>query len=170
MEFIKFKDSEYPIYQAKGFAAKFIFPFAKEFCKGEGYDIGCMNIEWSLPNSKPIDITLQEYDINNKLIDAYNLPSNNVDYIFSSHCLEHLTNWVDALNYWISNIKKGGVLFIYLPDYSQEYWRPYHNRKHIHSFTPTIIYDYFNNHDNILKFNVSGVDLNNSFAAYAIIK
>jgi hypothetical protein len=29
----------------------------------------------------------------------------------------------DALN-------ENGTLFLYLPDYSQEYWRPWNNKKH----------------------------------------
>ena len=50
----------------------------------------------------------------------------------------------------------------YLPDYSQEYWRPWNNRKHHHIFTPEIIKDYMiaNGYNNVFT---SGVDLNSSF-------
>lgn len=157
---IEHKGIEYPIYQSEGYAAQFAIPYAKHVCKGEGYDIGCNRKEWCLPDAIPID------PLFSTAYDAYSLPDKEVDYIFSSHCLEHLPYWVDALDYWETKIKSGGVLFLYLPDYSQTYWRPWHNRKHIHAFTPDIIRDYLKDRgwDNIF---VSGVDLNNSFMAMA---
>jgi hypothetical protein len=161
MEFIKFDGVEYPQYQQEGFAAQFTFPFAKKFCKGEGYDIGCNRMEWCLYGAIPIDPTIT------KDYDAYKLPEGEVDYIFSSHCLEHLSNWVTALDYWDTKIKKGGCIYLYLPDYSQRYWRPWNNKKHIHVLNPDIIRNFFENksYSNIL---ISGVDLNNSFTVVAI--
>lgn len=160
IDLIHYKNQQYPKFQSQGFASKFIFPFAQEVCKGHGYDIGCMKKEWALPGSVPIDISFEDG------YHATNLPKNNVDYIFSSHCLEHIPNWVDTLDYWIDRvIKPYGVLFLYLPDYSQEYWRPWNNRKHVNMFSPTIIEDYLKDRKcvNIFK---SGVDLNNSFAIF----
>ena len=51
---------------------------------------------------------------------------------------------------------------MYLSDYSQTYWRPWNNRKHLNIFTQEIIFDYMNDngYKNIFK---SGVDLNNAF-------
>ena len=46
------------------------------------------------------------------------------------------------MDYWYDKLKQGGTIFLYLPDYSQEYWRPWNNRKHLNIFTPEIIYDY----------------------------
>jgi len=159
---IVFNNKFYPKFQTQGFAAQFAIPFATHLCKGVGYDIGCNQIKWAFPGSIPIDPILNEYD-------AYNLPHGEVDYIFSSHCLEHLPNWVSALDYWISNIKSGGQLFLYLPHYNQEYWRPWNNRKHTHCFTPNIIKDYLNAHINIDQTTifVSEMDLNHSFIATA---
>ena len=91
-----------------------------------------------------------------------NLPQKNVDYIFSSHCLEHIPNWVDVLDYWHDTLKHGGVLFLYLPDYNQEYWRPWNNRKHVNIFTPKIIIDWMEHNKFINIFN-SERDLNDSF-------
>ena len=69
------------------------------------------------------------------------------------------------MDYWYDNLKNGGVLFLYLPDYSQEYWRPWNNRKHLNIFTPQIIEDYMINkgYSNIYK---SEIDLNNSFMIF----
>lgn len=156
---INFKGKLYPEFQSKGNASKFAFPFAKEVCTGEGYDIGCMKIEWSLPGSIPIDISFED-DYH-----ALNLPKN-VDYIFSSHCLEHIDNWVDTMDYWYEKINKNGTIFLYLPDYSQEYWRPWFNKKHKQIFSPMIIEDYMKSRGYIDIF-VSGIDLNNSFMIMA---
>lgn len=158
IETVTYKEKKYPKFQTEGYASQFAIPFAKHSCKGLGVDVGCNRIEWSFPGSIPVDPNIDpQYD-------ALNFPKNAVelDYIFSSHCLEHLTDWVTVLDYWTFKLKSGGVLFLYLPDYSQEYWRPWHNRKHLNIFTPEIIYDYMqdNNYTNIFK---SGVDLNNAF-------
>lgn len=156
IDVIEFKDKKYPKFQSKGFASKFAFPFAAEVCVGKGYDIGCMKPEWSFPNSIPVDISIDD-DLH-----ATNLPQKNVDYIFSSHCLEHIPNWVEAMDYWYETLKPGGVLFLYLPHEEQEYWKPWNNRKHYHSFNPKIIKDYMidKGYKNIFH---SERDLNHSF-------
>jgi hypothetical protein len=65
-------------------------------------------------------------------------------------------------------MKQGGVLFLYLPDFSQSYWRAWHNRKHIHCFTPKIFKTYLADQPAMWKTGfVSGVDLNNSFMVIA---
>jgi predicted SAM-dependent methyltransferase len=160
IETIKFENTEYPNFQSQGFASQYAFPYAKQVCKGKGYDIGCMKKEWSLPGSIPIDISFDDS------FDALNLPEKNVDYIFSSHCLEHKLDWVSVLDYWSEIIKKSGVIFLYLPDYSQKYWRPWNNRKHYNILSSEIIQDYFN-YKNFNKVFGSGVDLNNSFMVMA---
>tara|TARA_R110000765_G_scaffold163784_3_gene268732 strand:- start:579 stop:1073 length:495 start_codon:yes stop_codon:yes gene_type:complete len=156
IETIEFNNKECPLFQSIGNAAQFALPFAKHLCQGEGYDIGCNRIEWSFPGSIPIDPA-----INDKW-DAYHLPHKPVDYIFSSHCLEHVPNWVDAMNYWYDHLKKGGVLFLYLPHYSQEYWRPWNNRKHIHSLSVDLLKDYMKDRG-YQKIFYSKKDLNDSF-------
>lgn len=155
IETINFKNNIYPKFQAEGNASQFAIPFAKHVCIGTGVDIGCNREEWKFPGAYAVDPEINEYD-------ALNFPYDNLDYIFSSHCLEHISNWVDVLDYWTSKLKSGGTLFLYLPDYSQTYWRPWNNRKHLNIFTQEIIFDYMNDngYKNIFK---SGVDLNNAF-------
>jgi SAM-dependent methyltransferase len=65
-----------------------------------------------------------------------NLPMGPFDYVFSSHCMEHLVNPVAAIEHWRSRISPGGVLFLYLPHPDMEYWRPQNCRKHLHSWKP----------------------------------
>ena len=153
---ITFEDIDYPSFQQSGNASQFSIPFAKHFCKGIGYDIGFNNPEWKYPEAIGIDINDSSNDFH-----ANNLPDNKVDYIYSSHCLEHLDNWVDTLEYWISKVKTNGVVFLYLPDFSQHYWRPWNNRKHKHVFFPDIFKEFCKSKK--LKYFCSEIDLNNSF-------
>lgn len=156
MDLVEYKNKKYPQFQTIGNASQFAIPFAKYFCHGQGYDIGCNRIEWSYPGSIPIDPVISQ------LHDAYNLPPGQVDYIFSSHCLEHLQDWVAALDHWTEHLKHDGILFLYLPHYSQEYWRPWNNRKHRHVLSAEVICDYMSDrcYTNIFS---SERDLNDSF-------
>ena len=157
LETIEYKGRIYPKLQSEGNAAQYIKPFALKICQGNGYDIGCSKEEWKLDGARGIDIN--KYDGYH----ANNLPDDDVDYIFSSHCLEHVENPYTTLEYWISKLKNGGVLFLYLPDYSQEYWRPWNNRKHIHVMNPDILKNCLE-HFGMKNIFCSGADLNGSFA------
>ncbi len=168
IETIEYKGSIYPKLQAEGFAAQYAFPFAQKFCKGLGFDIGCMKKEWAFPGSWGIDPLINYYD-------AMHLPTDDkdylhADYIFSSHCLEHLTDWVAALDYWNVCLKSGGVLFLYLPNMDiQQYWQPQNNRKHKHYLNPHILGSYFRDRPQLWKRSLvtEGADLNASFYAIA---
>jgi len=161
MDTVEFKGKTYPKLITEGQHSQYIIPTAKKFCTGLiGYDIGCNKKEWAFPGAIPIDITL---DNNN--YDAFNLPTKPVDYIFSSHCLEHLNNYVDALEYWTFRIKKGGTLFLYLPHENCEYWKPWimPTKKHLHQFYPEQIKEILSNLGYINIFS-TGCDLAFSFA------
>lgn len=162
IETIEFQGEIYPAFQTNGNAARFCIPFALEVCKGFGYDVGCGKVEWSLPGSVPVDILLDEK------WSAENLPVNvRVDYIFSSHCLEHVIDWVNVLNKWSAIIRTGGTLFLYLPHYSQKYWRVWNNRKHLNILSPKIMQDYLINSGQYKNIFVSKRDLYNSFMVMA---
>lgn len=156
MKVVKYKGDIYPQFQTIGNASQFAIPFAKHVCKGNGYDIGCMKKEWAFPGATTIDLDFDDP------WHADNLPPTQVDYIFSSHCLEHVPNWVNTLLYWTKKIKNGGTLFLYLPHYDQKYWRPWNNRKHNHAFIPEMIVDFLNDNDYINVFS-SQRDLNHAF-------
>ena len=156
MNTLQYNNRTYPHFQSEGNASQFSIPFAKHFCKGVGYDIGCNRLEWAYPGATAIDLLFDDE------WEAYNLPDEPVDYIYSSHCLEHLPDWISALDYWTSKLKVSGVLFLYLPHYNQEYWRPWNNRKHLHIFTPEIIKDYMESRGYTNIFH-SDRDMNDSF-------
>ena len=161
IETIDYKGKSYPQFQASGNAARFILPFAMEVCKGKwGLDVGPHKVEWAFPGACRCDPALGCGDA----MDLTPCPQRvGWDYIFSSHVLEHLDDWVRVLDYWYTTIREGGTLFLYLPAYEQEYWRPWNNTKHKNILTPSIMYDYFIQ-KGFKKIFVSGVDLNCSFA------
>ena len=134
----EYKGSLYPTYLKHGNACAFCLPFAQQFCQGEGLDIGGYE-EWVFPGATAINVTKQDG------YDALNLPDQTYDYIFSSHTLEHVADYVGALEYWKAHLKTGGVLFLYLPHPSMEYWRPENNRKHLHLFYPNDVARVLNN-------------------------
>jgi len=158
---IQHQGKEYPRLQSEGFAAQFAWPFAKKMCRGHGLDIGCNRPDWAFPGAVMIDPNIDPKT------NAYDLPSELYDYIFSSHCLEHLPDWVGALDHWLTRLRVGGVIFLYLPHYDQTYWRPWYNRKHINVMQADHLQAYFESR-NLNKIMITpGHDLNHSFYAIA---
>lgn len=157
----EYKGVTYPSYIKTGNAASYVIPFAKKFCKGKGLDIGGF-FDWTFPGAVPVNILLDDE------WDAYHLPDEKYDYIFSSHTLEHLPDYVKALEYWKNHLTPEGVLFLYLPHPDMEYWLPQNDRKHLHSFYPERIYKLLKDFGftNVLY---SGRDLYWSFAVVGII-
>lgn len=163
MEIIEFKGDMYPKFQTNGNAARFCRPFALEVCKGTGFDIGYCKDEWKFPGAIGIEPSIEPE------FHAMNLPNVQVDYIHSSHMLEHYVgNWSEVLKYWHSKLRTGGILFLYLPDFSQKYWRVWNNTKHVHTFTPEILKAYFEDNQEMWNVScVSGVDAYNAFTVIA---
>lgn len=122
----EYRGGLFPDYLKRGNACQFIQPIALQFCKGSGVDVGCNR--WPLPGAIPVDIG-PEYS-------AMNLPAGPFDFVFSSHCLEHLPDPVGALAHWKDNLLPGGVLFLYLPHPGMTYWLPQNCRKHLHAWRP----------------------------------
>ena len=138
MNILTFRDKDYPEFISKGNHARFILPVAKEIIGDRilGVDVGCKYPEWSYPGSICVDLSFDDG------YHATNLPHyGNLDYIFSSHCLEHIENWEYTVEYWYSALRKGGMLFLYLPHTDNEYWdvRFMPTKRHINNFIPAIV-------------------------------
>lgn len=193
METIEYNGFVYPKFQSTGNAARFIKPMANEVLSGVGVDVGCSKMEWMFGyedgneesdwrrfnKAVTSDKDIFRHKIDNfKYVfpiepvingfDALRFPDGceNLDFVFSSHCLEHVDDWVSALDYWGERLISGGIIFLYLPHPSQEYWLPFANRKHKHYFYPEILEKYFKNRGYINVF-ASGCDANNSFSIIA---
>ncbi|HTY09643.1 MAG TPA: methyltransferase domain-containing protein [Bacteroidota bacterium] len=106
----------YPDYITVGGNSLAIQRVALKYCKGKGIDVGANY--WPLPGSTPIDIE-RGPGIANVIED---IAPNSQDYVFSSHCLEHIDEWQKALDVWVSKIRPGGIIFLYLPHPSCKLW------------------------------------------------
>lgn len=159
MRHIKFNNKNYPFFQSLGNASQFAIPFAKHYCKGLGVDIGFGREEWKFPGAIGVEVS------GDNNFDAYNIPDE-LDYIYSSHCLEHLHDWVKAIEIWCSKLKKTGCLFLYLPHPDQEYWLPWNNRKHKHVLHPQDVVNCIKNFGMSHVF-CSNMDLNHSYCVIA---
>lgn len=67
--------------------------------------------------------------------------SGSLDFVYSSHLLEHIEDYKSALKEWWRVIKQGGKLILYLPhkDFYPNCGQPGSNPDHKHDFLPTDI-------------------------------
>lgn len=133
----EYRGVKYPDYIRRGNAMQHIAATAAHFCKGRGLDVG--GGAWPLPGADCLDN--RKLNGKHNLSAADSLPGEDWDYIFSSHCLEHLENPVKVLEHWQEKLRPGGTLFLYLPHPDMVYWRPQNCRKHLHSWMPAQMAD-----------------------------
>jgi len=121
----------------QGAAIEGVKYLAQKYCKGRGVDIGASN--WSLDGARPIE--------DNKDENAYKIleKDSSLDYIFSSHLLEHLSKPVVAIDEWAKKLKSGGVLFMYLPHPSCHMWKKENLKYHVWNPDPYYLEELFNN-------------------------
>lgn len=116
----------FPRYLREGNACQHIQATALHFCRGRGLDVGCGN--WPIYGAQGVDLKNGG--------DAYALPEGEFDFIFSSHCLEHLVDPIRALRHWTTRLKPGAPMFLYLPHPDMDYWLPQNCTKHLHTWRP----------------------------------
>lgn len=115
---------------------RFINGFYKTYMNGKGLDIGYRGsvkgrIDAVLPTAIGIDIDYPGYD-------GITLPFNSEsqDYVFSSHCLEHIDDPFQAIQEWWRVLKVGGYLVVTVPhkhlyerkEYPPSIWNGDHKR------------------------------------------
>lgn len=130
----EYNGKRYPDRLRQGNACAAINPLAEKYCQGMGLDIGAGAypfrdalpirdlVNYTYSNGKQAKLANPRHGAMN----AYNLDcfvDEKFDYVFSSHCLEHLDRPWDAMREWLRKIKKGGILFLYLPHPDMELWR-----------------------------------------------
>jgi SAM-dependent methyltransferase len=106
--------------------------FFETYLQGKVIDIGAGK-DLVCPWAERFDI--EDGDANR--ITQYRTPAS-YDAVHSSHCLEHMTDPVAALNQWWTLIKPGGHLVLVVPDedlYEQGYWPSRFNSDHKATFT-----------------------------------
>jgi SAM-dependent methyltransferase len=108
----------YPDYLTVGGSSHAISRDALKLCQGQGIDIGAGL--WPLPGAVPVDIW-RGSGVERSIADFEN---GSLDYVFSSHCLEHIENWREALAEWVKKLKPDGTIFLYLPHPECAIWHP----------------------------------------------
>jgi SAM-dependent methyltransferase len=114
----EYKGKFYPDYLTVGGASYAAFREALKYCQGVGIDVGAGL--WPLPGAIPVDIWRGPGA--SKLLEDF--AEGSLDFVFSSHCLEHNADWKLVLNEWTSKLKRSGVLFLYLPHPECGIWEP----------------------------------------------
>jgi SAM-dependent methyltransferase len=111
---------------------KLLTPGELKRLSGKGIDIGCG--PWPVrPDVQPFDQA--HGDANH--ITRYVQPAA-YDYVFSSHCLEHMRDPDHALREWWELVRPGGSMIVVVPDedlYEQGYWPSLFNKDHKFTFT-----------------------------------
>jgi SAM-dependent methyltransferase len=104
------------------------------YLNGHGIDIGCGPDKLKIPNGEVDGWDLQDGDA--RKMDG--VPLNHYDFVYSSHCLEHLSDPIIALNRWIEILKPNGILYVVVPDfvlYEGGTWPSRFNPDHKFAFT-----------------------------------
>jgi len=114
----RYRGQFYPDYLTVGGASHAICGKALQVCRGKGIDVGAGL--WPLPGAIPIDVWRGPGA--GRLLE--DMQDGSLDYVFSSHCLEHIDDWRGALASWVKKLKGGAVIFLYLPHPSCEIWHP----------------------------------------------
>lgn len=114
--------------------------FARRYFTGSGIDVGGGDDSLDqFVELFPLITNVFVYDKTHG--DAQKLANVNdaaFDFLFSSHCLEHLHDPVEAMGNWIRVVRSGGHLVICVPDedlYEQGVWPSTFNSDHKTSFT-----------------------------------
>jgi len=110
---------------------KHFTPDELRLLEGEGIDIGC-GLDPILPNARRFD--LDEGDANR----IGDFVHDQFEFVFSSHCLEHMRDVDAALLQWWGLVKPGGHLVFVVPDedlYEQGHFPSWFNDDHQATFT-----------------------------------
>jgi predicted SAM-dependent methyltransferase len=111
-----------------------------KYCEGYGVDLGCGDDKIK-SEAIGVDTKFDGWNLNEKLYFFNSV----FDYVYSSHCLEHLIDYKRALTDWVRILKPGGHIILYLPhaDYYKYKILPNgdieFNPEHLHEFRPADI-------------------------------
>lgn len=114
--------------------------FATKYFVGHGVDVGA--------GSDPLSKYSQQFPLMTQCLDwdikdgdaqlLATLADSSLDFVHSSHCLEHMRDPREALHNWLRVLKPGGYLVVIVPDedlYEQGVFPSTFNRDHKWTFT-----------------------------------
>src|SRR5579883_3348247 len=109
----------------------------EKYLHGSGIDVGCGDDPLVVP-----DGSVRQWDMRDG--DAQflaGIAESSLDFVYSSHCLEHLLSVITALENWLRVLKPGGFLYVVVPDYvlyEKLTWPSPFNPEHRYSFSTSI--------------------------------
>jgi hypothetical protein len=154
---------------------------ALKWCKGKGVDCGYGDavswpggVEYILPGAHGIDEGVikrrqedgtlkEERDEDIEFIFSFPPDMKDLDFIFSSHALEHIDIWQTALRHWKNHLKDNGIIFLYLPHVNVPQWLPENYREHKWSPTLEIVNNFMLDMGMVLEEALEGHDKVGSF-------
>ena len=105
-----------------------------KYLKGNGIDVGC-----GRDCLKSDNAVVRAWDVNDgdgATLDG--IKNNSLDFVYSSHFMEHVGNMQQALATYNRVLKKNGILYFVVPDfelYEKKCWPSKFNRSHVRSFS-----------------------------------
>lgn len=83
--------------------------FFEKYCQGEGLDIGC--------GGDPVTPNCAGWDLcNGDAQFLHGVPDESFDFVYSSHCIEHMLDVRVAISNWFRVVRRGGYLIICGPE------------------------------------------------------
>jgi predicted SAM-dependent methyltransferase len=107
--------------------------FDKYLC-GKGIDIGAGPDCLIIPNGTIINWDRKNGDG----AQLKTIEENSLDFVYSSHFMEHVKNLRLAIKNYKRVLKDNGILYFVVPDfklYEKSNWPSNHNKSHLHSFS-----------------------------------
>lgn len=105
-----------------------------KYLKGNGIDVGAGSAALVVPNGNVR--AWDRSDGDGQTLES--IPDASLDFVYSSHCLEHLEDISVALKNWVRVAKPKGYLYVVVPDYTlfeHHCWPSRINTNHTHSFS-----------------------------------
>lgn len=116
---------------SKAYARRMAEGYFQTVFQGRGIDIGC--------GDDPVTPECLHWDqAQGDAQTLIGLPLESFDWVYSSHCLEHLPDPTSAIQRWWDVLKPGGKLLVVAPDedlYEQSVWPSRYNGDHKATFT-----------------------------------
>lgn len=104
------------------------------YLRGDGIDIGCGDDPLIVP-----DGTVRQWDrADGDAQYMAGVPDASFDFVYSSHCLEHMVDVPATIHHWLRILKPGGYLYVVVPDYvfyEKCMWPSHYNTDHKHTFS-----------------------------------
>jgi len=109
----------------------------KRYLHGKGIDIGGGHDCLKLPPDVKGSVRLWDLSDGDAQY-MHKIPDGEFDFVYSSHCLEHMRDIRIAFTNWLRICKEGGIVYVCVPHetyYEKGIWPSVNNKDHKHSFT-----------------------------------